>query len=196
MNSIQSNEINDYIDSNKQSQNKFQNQSQNSQMINPDPLPPKEKDPLKNYKEPTLIGLNNIGATCFMNSTLQCLSQTNSLTNYFLKNSKYEKIINNNIAIQNKNLPQLTPVYLKLIKMLWDKNKKGSSFSPNEFMETVEKMNPLFKKGQAGDSKDFIIFILEQIHKELKKPINSQSQLIVQPLNQYDKNNAKLSNML
>ena len=156
----------------------------------PIPLPPKEKDLLEIYKEPTLIGLNNIGATCFMNSTLQCLSQTKSLTNYFLKGSKYNMIMNNNIAKQNKNLPQLTPVYLKLIKKLWDKNKKGTSFSPNEFMETVEKMNPLFKKGQAGDSKDFIIFILEQIHKELKRPINPQNQLIDQPLNQYDRDNA------
>ena len=32
-------------------------------------------------------------------------------------------------------------------------------------------MNSLFKKGEAGDSKDFIIFILEQIHKELKSKI-------------------------
>ena len=39
-----------------------------------------------------LIGLNNIGATCFMNSTLQCLSQTKALTNYFLK-EKNKKII-------------------------------------------------------------------------------------------------------
>ena len=36
------------------------------------------------YKKPTLIGLNNIGATCFMNSTLQCLSQTANLTSFFL----------------------------------------------------------------------------------------------------------------
>ena len=54
-------------------------------------------------------------------------------------------------------------------------------------------MNSLFKQGQAGDSKDFIIFILEQLHKELKKPINNinnNNNLINQPFNQYDKLNA------
>ena len=44
---------------------------------------------LENIKpEPILIGLNNIGATCFMNSTLQCLSQTKALTDYFLQKKK------------------------------------------------------------------------------------------------------------
>ena len=42
----------------------------------------KKFNPLDEYKTPTLIGLNNIGATCFMNSTLQCLSQTKELTKY------------------------------------------------------------------------------------------------------------------
>ncbi len=28
-----------------------------------------------------------------------------------------------------------------------------------------------FKKGEAGDAEDFIIFILEQFHKELKKSV-------------------------
>ena len=54
-------------------------------------------------------------------------------------------------------------------------------------------MNPLFKQGQAGDSKDFIIFILEQIHKELKKSIKSKNfKETKKPgvLNQYDRNNA------
>jgi len=58
-------------------------------------------------------------------------------------------------------------------------------------MNIIEKMNPLFKQGQAGDSKDFIIFILEQLHKELKKPINnicSDNNKLV--LNQYDKMNS------
>ena len=74
--------------------------------------------------------------------------------------------------------------------MLWDKNKKGISFSPKEFKEEVEKMNPLFKKGQASDSKDFIIFILEQIHKELKSKNNIESYSV--PSNQYDRKNAFL----
>ena len=42
-------------------------------------LKSKSKDNVLSLKNPTLIGLNNIGATCFMNSTLQCLSQTKGL---------------------------------------------------------------------------------------------------------------------
>ena len=146
-------------------------------------------NPIKLYTSPTLIGLDNIGSTCFINSTLQCLSQTELLTNYFLKVTNEYKIINNNIAKKNKNELQLCPYYLKLIQNLWSNNKNQKSFSPKDFMNIVEKMNPLFKKGQAGDSKDFIIFILEQIHKELKAPVNINLN-ITEPLNQYDRNNA------
>ena len=56
-------------------------------------------------------------------------------------------------------------------------------------MQTVEKINPLFKKGQTCDVKDFINFIIEQLHKELKKTIYNDD--INQPLNQYDKENAQ-----
>ena len=144
-------------------------------------------------KEPVLIGLNNIGATCFMNSTLQCLSQTKALTDYFLNPNNENIIKNNNIAInnkkENKNDLQLSPVYLDLIKKLWDKNG-SSSFSPTDFRIRVEQMNPLFKQGQPGDSKDFIIFILEQIHKELKRPNINNIKKPNEIFNQYDKSNA------
>ena len=142
----------------------------------------------KEYEKPTLIGLNNIGATCFMNSTLQCLSQTKQLSNYFLNKENEDKIINNNISKKNKNDFQLSVVFLELIKNLWDKNEK-KSFSPYNFMNTIEKMNPFFKQGTAGDAKDFVIYILEQIHRELKTSINKLKDEFVEPLNQYDKNN-------
>ena len=157
----------------KDKKQKLKNISQNKILFNS--VNENQKLSLKNEyeKEPILVGLNNIGATCFMNSVLQCLSQTKPLTDYFLNDKNLDKIFNNNIKIKNKNELQLSPVYYELIKQLWDK-KGAKSFSPNNFMNQVEKMNPLFKKGQAGDSKDFIIFIFEQLHKELKRPIGGE----------------------
>ena len=137
-----------------------------------------------------LIGLNNVGEAYFMNATLQCLSQTKELTNYFLNPKNKDRIINNNIAIQNRNELQLSPIYLELIHKLWDKNGP-KSISPTDFMNVVEKMNPLFKQGQDGDYKDFLIFILEQFHKELKKSliINNNNENVHENtiLNRYDK---------
>ena len=143
-------------------------------------------EPISLYKEPTKIGLNNIGATCFMNSTLQCLSQTEALTNFFLKEKNKNLLLQNNWKNQ-----QLAPIYLDLIKKLWAKSGP-KSFSPYNFMNIINNMNPLFKTGQAGDSKDFIIFVLEQLHKELKRPVNvpNDNNSIIQPLNQYNKDNA------
>ena len=186
---FQSDEIIEFIDISKQNQNErqLQNLNKDTQEIISTNLIHKEH-PLQTYKEPTLIGLNNIGATCYINSILQCLNQTPSLTNYFLDDSNQEMILNNNIIKENKNLPQLSPSYLQLTRMLWDKNRKGISFSPNNFLETIEKMNPMFKNGQKNDFIDFIIFIIEQIHRELKRPINFEKYSV--PLNQYDRKNA------
>ena len=69
-----------------------------------------EKQTILSYECPTLIGLNNIGATCFMNATLQCLSQTEDLTNYFLNQNNWKRIIYNNISLMNKNDLQLFPL--------------------------------------------------------------------------------------
>jgi ubiquitin C-terminal hydrolase len=108
-----------------------------------------------------------------MNASLQCLSQTKKLTDYFLNLNNKDRIINNNIALQDNNDLQLSPKYLELIQKLWDKNSP-KSISPTDFRNIVEMMNPLFKQGQPGDSKDFIIFILEQFHKELKRSLIDQ----------------------
>ena len=103
-----------------------------------------------------------------MNSTMQCLSQTKKLTAYFLDPQNKERIIKNNIAMKNPDDLQLSPKYLELITKLWATDG-SKNYSPYNFMNCVQDMNPLFQKGQAGDAKDFIIYLLEQMHSELKK---------------------------
>ena len=146
------------------------------------------KNPLILYTKPTLIGLDNRGATCFMNAILQCLSQTKELTNYFLSETNKTKIINNNIFLKNKNEPQLSPLYYELIQNLWATNK-SNAYNPYNFIKKINEMNPLIISGQIDDSKELIIFILDQLHKELKK--NLVDNDINVPFNQYNNNTFK-----
>ena len=119
-----------------------------------------------NYKEPILVGLNNIGATCYMNATLQCLSNTKKLTQYFLKDFKND----NPYKI-------MTSEYHKVILNLWKRENNEKSYSPNSFKEVLSRENPLFAGIAANDSKDLINFLIERFHQELNIIINNPNKI-------------------
>lgn len=93
-----------------------------------------------------------------MNSTLQSLSNTVKLTDYFLNNFKYEPDNNKKI---------MTNEYYKVLKNLWDINNNNKSYSPYEFKEKLSQVNILFSGITANDSKDLINFLLQRFHLEL-----------------------------
>ena len=67
---------------------------------------------IKNKEEKTILrALANIGATCYMNATLQCLSNTEKLTNYFLNKFFY---------IKEDNTKKISNEHYLLLKHLWN----------------------------------------------------------------------------
>ena len=115
---------------------------------------------ISSFKIPPLRGLVNVGATCYMNATLQCFSNVETLTDFF-----FDK----NEEIENNNNYDLTKEYLKLILNLWDEENINKCYSPQDFKDKIGKKNPLFSGIAANDSKDLILFILEELHKELNE---------------------------
>ena len=127
-----------------------------------------------------VVGLNNVGATCYMNATLQCLVHVEKLTKHLLKPEMIQMIQG------NKNRYILTDAYLNVLINSW-MNVNINNYSPNYFKQVISVMNPLFEGIQANDSKDLIIFLMEKMHSELNIPLNNQNlQQNNQMINQYD----------
>ena len=141
------------------------------------------EDKLKEIEEkddPILIGLDNIGATCYMNASLQCLSNTKKLSIYFLEH--YQKDPNK----------IMTNEYYEVIKNLWDKENKNKSYSPNSFKNILGQENPLFAGIAANDSKDLINFLLERLHQELNLVKNINNNNNDENVPQLDQTNEQL----
>ena len=132
------------------------------------------------------IGLQNIGATCYMNATLQCFCHIEKFIDYFKYNSQ---IIN--IVIKDKN--NLTSSFKLLIEKLWPNNynnqnnqtNKNKYYPPEEFKKKISEMNPLFKGIAANDAKDLINFIIMILHEELNqaKKDNIDNNIIIDQTN-------------
>ena len=141
------------------------------------------------YTSPPLIGLKKNSSKHYLNSTLQCLSQTESLTNYFLKKTVEE--LNGNIirGSNDKDFP-ISNVYYELIQNLWSTKENASSFSSKHLMKRIEKINlNKLDLEQPGAYKEFIIFILNNIHNELKRYIKSKENNIKEPKDKYNRYN-------
>ncbi|XP_065900674.1 ubiquitin carboxyl-terminal hydrolase 4-like [Dysidea avara] len=82
--------------------------------------------------EPGVCGLSNLGNTCFMNSALQCLSNTYTLTDYFLKDAYRKHINEKNPLVMGGNLAK---AYGSLLHEMW--SGKTSYIHPRNLKVSV-----------------------------------------------------------
>jgi hypothetical protein len=82
-----------------------------------EPGEPNPSEEMEEEKLCGLIGLDNIGATCYMNATLQCLCNIPQFVNYFKFNKNLKDLVRNDITYGNNSM--LCSSFKLLIEQLW-----------------------------------------------------------------------------
>ena len=143
-------------------------------------------------KMPT-IGLQNLGATCYMNAPLQCMAHFHEISEKILT---WYKFSNDN----DKKSKTLSFAYAELLDNIYfpngiqNNNNKfnyiynytSKYYSPNNFKQIVGNLNRQFQGIQANDSKDIMNYIIEKMHNELN-PLGEKDE---------NKNNQNYNNII
>ena len=126
-------------------------------------------------------GLDNVGATCYMNATLQCFYHVKGLSENLINDNKiysnlkltscYKNLVEELAGCKNRN-----KFFIRKNNLVEDESLKDS-IKPSKFKDLISEMNPLFKGVQANDSKDLILFLLETMDKELTLRNNNKKEM-------------------
>eukprot|EP01039_Chlorochromonas_danica_P006999 gene6999-7742_t len=115
---------------------------------------------------PGVVGLANLGNTCFLNSILQCLSHTAVLTNYFLSSSSsYLQEINYNNPLGHNG--KLVLAYRQVLADLWSNHYL--KVVPRDFKSTLGQFQPQFAGYDQQDAQELLGFLLDGLHEDLNR---------------------------
>lgn len=117
-----------------------------------------------------LVGLKNIGNSCYMNTGIQCLSNTKELTKYFLSNNFISELNSTNPLGSSGSI---ACAYAKLIRDIW--TVKNDQISPFEFKKVFSKFKVEFSGFGQHDAQEFITTLVDCLHEDTnqvkKKPV-------------------------
>jgi ubiquitin C-terminal hydrolase len=105
-----------------------------------------------------LIGFVNLGNTCYMNSTLQCLIHSDMFIKRFVSERKR---FSSNKFISKK--------FYELLRLIYEQEKEHSYISPIEFKQAISILSDNYKGYSQQDSQEFCRVFLEQINQELNR---------------------------
>ncbi|KAJ1516421.1 Ubiquitin carboxyl-terminal hydrolase 15 [Coelomomyces lativittatus] len=118
--------------------------------------------------KPGLKGLVNLGNTCFMNSALQCISNTPVLILDYFVSEKYKHHINrsNPLGLQG----DIAEAFAHFIRELWTPGP--SIVTPKNLRYVLTRFAPQFRSYYQHDAQEFLGFLLDGLHEDLNLVLN------------------------
>ncbi|KAJ3374234.1 ubiquitin-specific protease doa4 [Allomyces arbusculus] len=114
---------------------------------------------------PGVVGLKNLGNSCYMNSVLQCLYATEPLKRYFTSRKFFDDINEDNPLGTGGTLS--TAVFHLLLKM---EKALGTLVAPSGFRDTLASNAPQFADFDQQDAQELLAYVLDALHEDLKRP--------------------------
>ncbi|VEU37710.1 unnamed protein product [Pseudo-nitzschia multistriata] len=129
-------------------------------------------------------GLSNMGNTCFMNSTLQCLAHTEPLRRYFLS-GEYEKDLNRDNPLGTGG--ELATQFASLMAEIWTETSKrrnviegetqnykysnpySQAIFPRNFKNSLGKHAEQFMGYDQHDSQELATYLLDALHEDTNR---------------------------
>ncbi|XP_045513128.1 ubiquitin carboxyl-terminal hydrolase 3-like isoform X1 [Pieris brassicae] len=129
----------------------------------------------KNHKEKRIVGLKNLGNTCFMNAVLQSLNNIQEFSCYFSQLPSLEVKTNGRKIYHSRSYSrqEMHDVVMaeELRKVLINLNNGGCSskgaISPECLFLVIWKVVPRFRGYQQQDAHEFLRYMLDRLHTEL-----------------------------
>ena len=110
------------------------------------------------------VGLRNLGNSCYLNSSLQCLSHIKPLSIYFTSNAHASEI-NEGSIFGTKGV--LVREYASLMKDLWFESK--SALFPKKFRSMLGRVQPDWAGPGQQDAHEVVDFLLDKLHEDLNR---------------------------
>ncbi|KAM0370660.1 hypothetical protein ACHAPY_010511 [Fusarium culmorum] len=111
-----------------------------------------------------VVGLQNLGNTCYMNSALQCVRSVEELTKYFLTDEFVDEVNKTNPLGYNG---KVATTYGHLLKEIYSENR--GSVTPRDFKNTIGRCRSTFSGYGQQDSQEFLGFLLDALQEDLSR---------------------------
>jgi len=118
-----------------------------------------------NFTDKGICGLKNLGNTCYMNSAIQCMSNTLILTEYFMSDRYTDDY---NVSKIEHNLVR---EWRRLLDGIW--NNSNCTITPKSFHKIVSILsnkldyNVTFGNFSQNDVQEYLLFMINTLHNAL-----------------------------